>query len=242
LSLTTAFFLLTLTIVVVIGFVLKNKSKKSKKEDTRTPEKTIELIKSALAEEKAVPQDATVEPKTVAVASEHEESASSYLEANGLTFSDFQKAFGLGREKPVMDHPERNYAGVLDDLQALRPALERSGETFQDYIESHHMKVPDALLELWATGPSSTATHSLADDLAPEAMMLAREALQPLSASADQDAAAVVLRDILAARTEADRLGMHLPAMPYEQASAIRAWASKTGTAATIAQTILSRY
>lgn len=247
-SVVIVFFVLALAAVVAGGIALKVKShKKVNKVASKRAKvaKTVELIQTALAEEAPVPADATVEPKTAGSGDSEiaVEGASAYLEANGLTFSDFEKAFGLGREKPLMDKPERNYSTVLEDLAALRPALEASGQTFQDYIEAHHMKVPDALLDLWANGSTSGGPPGANEDLAPEAMMLAREALQPLSADVPEAAAAEVLREILAARTEAARLGLSLPEMPSEQASAVRAWAAKApGVAGQLAQTLMSRY
>lgn len=235
-SLATAFFFFAVTAIVVVAFVLKTNAKNRK---AQRAVKTVELVTTALAEEAVAPVDPEVEPKTAVDTSD---GPSAYLEANGLTFSDFQKAFGHGREKPLMDKPERNYSSVLADLEALRPALEATGETFQDYIESHHMKVPDALLELWTNASTASDHTAVTHDVAPEAMMLAREALQSLSADGPEAVAIAVLREILAARTEAARLGLKLPEAPFEQASAIRTWASRNGVAANIANTILSRF
>ena len=234
---TVAFFLLAVTAIVIVSVILS-------KSRTQRPQKLAvpKLVAPKVAEEPERPQDAAVEAK--AAGGETEVGATAFLEANGLTFDDFQNAFQHGREKPVVDAPTGNskaYMHVLDELEALKPTLAAQGQTFQDYIDAHNMKVPDALLDLWTSGPTA-ADPGAALEWPPEAMMLAREALQPVSASMDPEAAAVILREILAARTEAARMDLKLPPLPSDQEAGLRHWAKSVTTAGALAKNILSRF
>jgi hypothetical protein len=97
--------------------------------------------------------------------------------------------------------------------------------------------VPDDLLDS-LQGPtfSRRSENSVLDD---EAMMLAREALQTIKGS--PETVASILKDILAARTEAAARGIELPGLPQEQKIILEHWSRQSGPASAIAAQILSR-
>lgn len=235
---TVAFFLLAVTAIIVVSFIL-SRSKQQRPNKLAAPK----LVAPKVAEEPEQPQDAAVEAKA-AGEGPSEAGPTAFLEANGLTFDDFQMAFQHGREKPVVDRApgsSKAFMHVLDELEALKPTLAAQGQTFQDYIDAHNMKVPDALLDLWTSG-NSGYDESMPSEWPPEAMMLAREALQPVSVSMDPEAASAILREILAARTEAGRSDIKLPPLPSDQEAGLRHWAKSPTKAGELAKTILSRF
>jgi len=131
-----------------------------------------------------------------------------HLENDGNTFSDFQRAFSLGRE----------YV-----------AEENSMATYRN--ENHDTFMHD---EQRAFVPKSDVSLS-------DSRTLATEAFQQVPCDMDRKNAAVLLREILAARTEAAHLGLNLGYSSDEQVSDLKYWSSKAGPEADLATAILSR-
>ena len=131
-----------------------------------------------------------------------------HLENDGNTFSDFQKAFSIGRE----------YV-----------AEENSMATYRN--ENHDTFMHD---EQRAFVPKRDVSLS-------DSRTLATEAFQQVPRDMDRKNAAVLLREILAARTEAAHLGLNLGYSSDEQVSDLKYWSSKAGPEADLATAILSR-
>lgn len=153
-------------------------------------------------------------------------------------FSSYQQAFQMGREKYVLDKPTVSKRYV-DQLDPMRQALAKNGQSLDDFIDAQDIAVPEALVDAWASEPLKTAS---VDDshLTHEGTFLAREALQtvPMSGAPDIEG----LRDILAARTEAAKIGLTLPQIPEEQKVALQYWSNSGNIrAAAIANSILTR-
>jgi len=196
----------------------------------RQSEVPVTMVVGAKAEPEisADPVEAVVSAKNAPVVSKlwATTEASSIEEPNldtegGLGFSDFQRAFSESREKRAFETSKKHF--VSGDMKA--------------YAESHD--VPDAFLDAVGTERQSETERSVKKIDGPEAMMLAREALQTIQGTSD--AAASIMRDILAARTEAARAGIELPEVPEEQKAQLQVWASRSGPASVLAKTILSR-
>lgn len=197
---------------------------------------TIEAFE-AVVEPKAVVAPAVTEPaKTRSAAEARSAEPEDYLTA-------FQRAVHV-REKPVRDtHIKDTDARLIQaQLGPLKEALERSGKSVAEYLEDANLQVSDELLEalLDSTVPKVKRTsHSLYTD--PEAMMLARDALQYVDPRMPREIAETMLRDIVAAQTEAARLGLSLPSSSDEQVHALNHWTSVGGRVGQLAETALSR-
>jgi len=139
-------------------------------------------------------------------------------------FQEYQKAFHQGRE---MVEQERS-------IKSAPAGMNKEG--LQDFIKNGN-SVPDGLLDSLESQPFSRRSESVVLD--EEAMMLAREALQTIKGS--PATVASILKDILAARTEAAAKGIQLPAVPDEQRTLLEHWSRQSGPASSVAKNILSR-
>jgi len=212
----------------------------------------LHVVQSTVTQE---PADATrstdaptVRPKTTVLKIWNQDSGPTvqpFFEQSG--FSEFQNALEKGRERPVVD------TVVHQDVQLLKQQLEPfrkslKGQSLEQFVESNNMQVPESLLEIWNEKPTNNVMSrdnlglSKPDDVSDsEALMLAQEAVQIVPTKGSPEVIINVLREILAARTEASHLGITLPFMP-EQKESIKFWTNSShSAAAAIAKSILSR-
>lgn len=131
-----------------------------------------------------------------------------HLENDGNTFSDFQRAFSLGREYVTEENSMATYRN-----------------------ENHDTFMHD---EKRSFVPKSDVSLS-------DSRTLATEAFQQVPRDMDRKNAAVLLREILAARTEAASLGLNLGYSSDDQVADLKYWSSKAGPEADLASAILSR-
>lgn len=154
-------------------------------------------------------------------------------DSEGGSFKTFQKAFFSKTDRPIYDKAP------------IAKGFTNSFDGLKDYLKDH--EVPESLLaSMHASGPSGQERHIFsgnADLSDSEARMLASEAFQsvPTAAAAAAPEAVDILREILSARMECQRLGLKLPEAPEDQVSAIKKWSRTVGPAAEIAKNILSR-
>ena len=163
---------------------------------------------------------------------------------NGQSFSDFAKTLDSGRETYTSERPMNSKPA---DLNYLKSDLKRRGLGLDDFVESYGLSVSDKFVDSWTTEitqkKASSGELKKPDGVSDsEVRMLAQEALQTLSTTCDAESANSVLREILAARTEAARIGLEVPSLTEDQLKAIKFWSnSKAFKTSTIAKTLLSR-
>lgn len=159
---------------------------------------------------------------------------------SGFSYSDFERALQQGREKPVLDRPVPANAKTLSVQAAgMKAFVERNGMTLESFAENNSY-LPEEMYEAWDyKAPAPRAARQETTD---ESLMLARDAMQMVPTNVPEAAIVPVLREILAARTEAATAGLSLPAITEEQRDALGHWsASRTTTASALASNILSR-
>lgn len=105
------------------------------------------------------------------------------------------------------------------------------------FAEINGFQATDDFIDAWS---STSVKHTDRQEISDEYRMLAVEALQSIDTSNKPENAIIILREILAARTEALRIGATLPPMPEEQLQNITFW-SKNVVTKDIATTILNR-
>ena len=152
-----------------------------------------------------------------------------YLQSeNGQTFAEFQKAFlERGIQKPMIEAK----------ASAKQPFFDANMLNLEDVPEAALMAFEDNWPD--TNGPSVFGGNAEVTDM--EARQIAQEAFQTVPLGAQPEAVAEVLKEILAARNEAARLGLNLPEAPEEQKQNIKHWSKRSGPAAILAKTILSR-
>lgn len=160
---------------------------------------------------------------------------------SGFSYTDFQRAMQLGREMPVLDRPVPSNAKTLSTHAAsVKAFVERNGMTLESFAEDRDSYLPETIAESWdyqAPVPRAAAPETTEDSL-----MLARDAMQAVPTSVTEAAIVPVLREILAARTEAASAGIALPAVTEDQEASLKHWAtSRSITASSLASSILSR-
>ena len=194
----------------------------------------VTVVQATANEASDEPVDAEVVPKykSMTYFDTNEDVGEPFVQS----YSDFQRAFQSGRSYAETDKPTT--ALMSQQLMPMREALRRKGVSLESYVDSNDVSVPDSLLDAWNAVPTPVNTRATVSEDA-ETAMLAREALPVVSTkAADVEA----LRDILAARTEATRIGFALPEVPSDQKAALEFWASsKHSQASALAKTILSR-
>jgi hypothetical protein len=174
-------------------------------------EKVVEPIDSVV-ETAPVEGSAPVEAKFHVVGSKYwnfdEQEDEPFLENDGNTFSDFQRAFNVGRE-------------IVTEENSMTTFKNENRDTF--------------LHDVKRTFQPKT-TISLTDS-----RTIAIEAYQSVPADVSRENALVILREILAARMEAENLGLDLGSAPEDQLSDLKFWSKSSGDEALIAQKVLSR-
>lgn len=146
---------------------------------------------------------------------------------NNSSFNDFQSAFFGKNEKPIVE------ANASSDFVESFVGL-------ADYVKSHD--VPESLLSASASRsielpPVFGGNVNISDS---EARTLAAEAFQVVP-NGSNELIVSTLREILAAYTEASKLGLALPQSPDEQVSALKTLSRRSGQAGELAKNILSR-
>jgi hypothetical protein len=157
----------------------------------------------------------------------HEDVGSEPFLGSDNGFHEYQKAFQQGRTFSTQEKSIKAFQFGLKD--GLKDGLD-------DFLQSGHA-IPDSLLESMGTEAlEPRRAEVIMDD---ETMMLAREALQTVRGT--PDAVASILKDILAARTEAASKAIKLPEMPEEQRAAVEHWSRQSGPAGQLAKQLLTR-
>jgi hypothetical protein len=164
----------------------------------------------------------------------------------GHTFQEYAETLESGRETFQAEKPD----GPRANLDYLKQDLKKKGLGLQDFVDSFGVSVPDAFVDSWTSTNASSPKRaenklkSSSDMTESEMRQLAQEASQIVPTSgpmASAEAVTAVLREILAARTEASQIGLNLGPMDPVQRQAIETIATGTSKAATLAKTILSR-
>ena len=106
------------------------------------------------------------------------------------------------------------------------------------FAEKNGFEATDDFINAWSSENTTKIRESVKID--DEYRMLATEALQSVDTHLKPENAVIVLREILAARTEATRIGAVLPPVPEEQLEAISFW-TKNLLTKDLATTILNR-
>jgi hypothetical protein len=147
---------------------------------------------------------------------------------NNSSFNEFQSAFFGQERKPIMDKDVSS--DFVDSFDGLK-----------DYLQSHD--VPESLLIANGAPKSSDLPDVFAGNSEitdSEARMLASEAFQMVP-NAAPEVVIDTLREILAAYTEAKKVGLALPPSPEEQLNSLHLLSRKSGTVAELAKSILGR-
>ena len=208
------------------------------------PEAVATVIKAVAVPEVVQEIVDAVKPKFTTVSkywtteqSSHDFSEIQQFSEDGYTFNDFQKSF-TGRENYSMERPEQKNLDIMrNQLEPMRENLKKSGKSLQQYVDENGLQVPESLFDTWKD-ETATKVVNAKMNFTEDELSIAREALQIVPTN--EENAIYVLREIQVARNEASESGMTLPEMP-EQTASLKYWSKQTGTASTIAQSILSR-
>jgi hypothetical protein len=171
---------------------------------------------------------------------------------NAFSYTKFQQALLSGSDRQV-DHQSSLKINSIKDLEAwneqlgpLRDMLTRSGKSLEQFMDEQEVALPEDVIEMWEAvkhmKPRETTSYSLSSNVsAEEAASLVKDAIQNVPTT-NVDFAAVVLREILHARTEATSLGIQVPALSPEQNRTIDFWRmSNQMPASDLAAKILAR-
>lgn len=159
----------------------------------------------------------------------------------GYTYTDFQAAMEYGREKPVYDKPNKANAAIIGaQIDSMKSYIKRNGFTLDDFADARDVALPDSIAESWDTEYQQPPERQQ-QDMRPETLVLAQEALQAVPTKATAAAIVPVLREILAARTEAATSQIELPPLTDDQRDGLQHWSAVGGVAGSLANTILSR-
>jgi hypothetical protein len=171
---------------------------------------------------------------------------------NAFSYTKFQQALLSGSDRQV-DHQSSLKINSIKDLEAwneqlgpLRDMLTRSGKSLEQFMDEQEVALPEDVIEMWEAvkhmKPRETTSYSLSSNVsAEEAASLIKDAIQNVPTT-NVDFAAVVLREILHARTEATSLGIQVPALSPEQNRTIDFWRmSNQMPASDLAAKILAR-
>lgn len=160
----------------------------------------------------------------------------------GQSFSEFSETLDQGREYRAAEGPEPKYSG---NIEPLKQDLKRRGLGLKDFADAYGVSVPDAMVDSWNAKPhesSAKTMHHNPDASEAEQRMLATEALQDIKTDIPEASAAALLREVMSARSEAQKLNIALPSLSDEQRKGLNFWSAKSGAAGTLAKTILSRF
>jgi len=147
-----------------------------------------------------------------------------------------ESAEAIVQAKFTVEDPLWTYTSEEPDMEGysfsdFQRALLYGREASEGRLEIGPSDEPDIKPRVYA---------SSMETISEESQMLVREAFQFIPTD-NAGSATVILRDILAARTEANSFGITMPEAPEDHMSALKYWASTSGNASTIAKTILSR-
>lgn len=153
------------------------------------------------------------------------------------SFEEYQNAL-LSREPLSFETSNKTF----DHFSMLNSLIEDSGDSAKDFLLKEHVAIPDwAIDAMEAQKPKAVKVEdavSFSEYSQEEANMLAREAMQSIPANGDY---LIVLREILAARTEAGNLGIRLPEVSDEQRHILLEIARGTAVESKLAKQILSK-
>jgi hypothetical protein len=152
-----------------------------------------------------------------------------FIESNTNTFkeTDLQEAFFSNRN--VSKH-ETVLKNNNNNLLSIRETIKNSGQTLEEYINENDLNVDDSVIDEYNSNTFNTENlkqtntsenhlfHNHTNEWNDEIRLLAQEAVQIVPHLVHE--AIGVLREILAARTEALKLNIHLD-MPVEQKESI---------------------
>ena len=171
---------------------------------------------------------------------------------NAFSYTKFQQALLSGSDRQV-DHQSSLKINSIKDLEAwndqlspLRDMLTRSGKSLEQFMDEQEVALPEDVIEMWDAvkhmKPRENVGFTLSSNVsAEEAASLIKDAIQTVP-TANVDFAAVVLREILHARTEATALGIQVPPLSPEQNRTIDFWRmSNQMPASDLAAKLLSR-
>lgn len=159
----------------------------------------------------------------------------------GFSYNDFQRAMAHGREMPEVDRaPPSNAPHVKSHIASMKAFIKRNGMTVNEFSEARDAFLPESMLDSW-NYEEPTKPQRVVADASEDALMYAREALQDIPTNVSHDAIVPVLREILAARTEAASAGIQLPSVTDEQRASLKSWSTRGSTAGSLAGSILSR-
>lgn len=161
----------------------------------------------------------------------------------GHTFQEYAQTLDSGRPTYQVERPD----GLSANLDYLKQDLKKKGLGLNDFVESFGVSVSDSFVDSWSksnekpTEKRQNMLSTTSDMSESEMRQLAQEAMQSVPLTGNPEAIAAVLREILAARTEAKQVGLDLGPIDPAQRSAIESFALGKTKASSIAQTILSR-
>jgi len=235
------FAMLAIFLVVLVVFVVaSNKSSNASRVNTIT-EEVGTVVRAVVAEEKVVE---TEKPNLVKVKFSGKQI---FSEANPEDFEDsaygeFARTLDGGREMPDLERPISHNTFLMNDqLAPMREALKKSGKSLSQFMTETDAYVPDALIDAWDAPVETFSPTRVTQILDDEERIIARDAFQVIPIKATSEEALLILRDVLAARTESAHRSIVLPEMPQDQMASIKHWASQQGPAAKIAISILER-
>lgn len=257
-SFTSPALLFLLLLVVIVVVAVRTRTTTSVAASSAQPEAAPidEVVVQTVSVEPDQPAqlDETVQPKFAALTNKWFNSEVDDLDVAvplgdseaGYSFQDFQRALlsSDSRANVTGRHHDKSGGYAHDQLQPLKDMITKSGRSLDQFVSENMITLPEEVMEMWSA-PSSTRPVQQAftrpECTAEEANMLVREALQDVPTS-DVNDAAMVLREVLHARTEGAKLRVQMPEVPQEQRISIKHWAvSGQQPAADIASVILSR-
>lgn len=157
-------------------------------------------------------------------------------------YGEFARTLDNGRDLPQIERPLSENARLMQDqLGPMREAVKKSGKSLSQFINENDAYVPDELIDAWSNDHNENVAESEHQILDDEERVIARDAFQSVPMKASPEEAVVILRDVLASRSEAAKRGIKLPQMPEDQEASIKYWTSTVGPASKLAQSILQK-
>ena len=245
------FVALFLIVAVAISIIVAASGSKGRSSMQQVPlENLVVLDPKVISVEPTVqPSEPTVRAKTVSLKNSVWDSEDNipepFLQAeSGQSFTEFKRTFDTEREL----YSTEKSAKVNTQLSSMKKNFDKKGLGLEDFVNTFGVPISEELAASWSSEqePKKSSRTDFAkknsDGVAEsEFRMLAQEALQNLPTDCNSETATIILRDILAAYTEAARIDLQLPEMPKEQAAAIEYWAKSKKPANEIANLLLSR-
>lgn len=240
--------MLVIFLVVFVVFVTAtNKSSNANRVDTITQEvgtvvkKTVESSETVTESLKSEPSVDVPKLVKAKFSGKKMFDSGSPADFEDSAYGEFARSLESGRDMPDVERPVSHQSLLMNDqLAPMRDALRKSGKSLTQFMSETDAYVPDALIEAWDQAPTLVGRREtqILDD---EERVIARDAFQTLPMKAAEEEAVMILREILAARTESAHRSITLPEMPDDQLRSIKHWASQVGPASKIAMSILDR-